>query len=454
MDAQVLRKVRAQDTQRRQPLPVDLAPRPATVAETGLSESLLCGLVAKHLHDGGVTDISGLVTRTALAGPVLEALLALLRKDACVEVHGPKQNSGALRYGLTERGRTFALDERAKCGYLGPAPVPVERYAQVVLAQSVHKQQVTRGLMRQAFANVTIRDSLLDQLGPALHSGRAIVIYGAAGTGKTYIGRHLATVISGNILVPHAIAVGDTIIQVFDRLIHQPVGDLDRPSGLMLQEGHDPRFVLCTRPAVLTGGELTLDMLEVGYEPATRQHQAPLQLKANNGVYLLDDLGRQRVAPVDLFNRWIVPMETRQDYLGLASGKRFPVPFDVVLIFSTNLNPMDLADEAFIRRLGHKIEFGALSPEEYGAIWQQVCRQHGVPFDPRLLDYVVEGLHARHGVPLLACHPRDLLGMAVDEAKYRNTPNQLNKELLENAWRSYFVTRRSGASEPGVGVTP
>lgn len=416
-----------------------LAPRPQNQAQIGLSENLLIGLVAKHLYDGGVMSLARLALRIALAGFILEDILHFMRRQALVEIKGPSDEASGSRYSLTDRGRAFAREELAKSGYIGPAPVPIEQYTQVVRAQSVYQHRVTRVRMRHAFADVTLRESLLDQLGPALHSGRAIFIYGPTGTGKTYVGRRLARLLGDDILVPHAIAIGESIIQVFDPLIHKRVAGAESGMSLLLTQGHDPRFVLCRRPAVMTGGELTLDMLEVSYEPATRQYQAPLQLKANNGLYMIDDLGRQRVGTAELFNRWIVPMEMRQDYLSLISGKRFPVPFDVILIFSTNLGPTELADAAFLRRLGRKIRFGHLCPDEYTAIWRQVCEERDIPFDPELLAYVLDELHGKRGVPLLPCHPREILSLALDEANYLDGQNEITTDMLRRAWRNYFV---------------
>lgn len=416
-----------------------LAPRPRTVAETGLSQNFLQELIAKHLYDGGISTLRELVTRTLLTGSILNAVLASMRREAYIEVRGQVEGITALRYGLTDQGRAFALGALLKSGYLGPAPVPLAHYEQVVHAQSVHQSEVTRTQMKSAFAKVIIRDSLLNQLGPALHSGRAIFMYGPPGTGKTYIAQRLAWMLDDPVLIPHAIAVGDTPVQLFDPVLHHPIKKSEESPNALFEQGYDPRFVLCERPSVITGGELTLEMLEINYEASTKQYQAPLQLKANNGIYLLDDLGRQRVAPIDLFNRWIVPMEERQDYLNLASGKRFPVPFDVILAFSTNLNPMALADEAFLRRLGHKIHFGYLNTREYAAIWRQVCDERGIEFDVGVLKYVLEELYAKSHQPFLPCQPRDLLSMAVDQARYLGRSDQITREMLDIAWQSYFV---------------
>lgn len=415
-----------------------LAPRPRKMADTGLSRNQLEELLSKHLYDGGVLDLQTLVKRTALAGPVLEEILGLLRANEYVEIRGKSDNSVGLRYALTERGRAFAIEASTKNGYLGPAPVAIDDYAALVRAQSVHAHQITRQQMQEAFADIVIRDELLEELGPAVHSARPIFIYGPPGTGKTYIGQRLARLLGEPVLIPHALAVDESTVQLFDPIVHEPV-ELSQGAGLLLQQGFDPRFVLCQRPAIVTGGELTLDMLEVRYSAATRIHHAPLQLKATNGIYLIDDLGRQRVAPVDLFNRWIVPLENRQDYLSLGSGKRFPVPFDVVLIFSTNLNPTDLADDAFLRRIGHKIHFGPVSRAEYAAIWKQVCEERRIPFDSGLLEFTLAELHQQHNVPLLPCHPRDLIGMAFDQARYQGGTNTITRDMLNMAWKNYFV---------------
>jgi predicted ATPase with chaperone activity len=416
-----------------------LAPRPLSIAESGLSQNLLEELAAKHLYEGGVMDMRELISRTALTGPVLEEIFATMRRNTYVQIHGPAVDRSALRFGLTDRGRAFAAEALLKSGYCGPAPVPIERYTQVVNAQSIHRHQVSQTQMHQTFSDTVISATLLDQLGAAMHSGRPIFMYGAAGTGKTYMGQRLAWLLHDAVLVPHAIALGDSVIQLFDPLIHRPINPSDNEPNVMLQEGFDLRFTLCHRPAVVSGGELTLDMLEIQYQPASRQYHAPVQLKANNGIYMIDDLGRQRVAPVDLFNRWIVPMESRQDYLSLQAGKRLPVPFDVILIFSTNLNPRDLADDAFLRRLGHKIRFDYLRPEEYTKIWLQVCGDRSINFDPEVLDFVLNELHATHKIPLLPCHPRDLLGMALDYSRYLGGSNRLTKKTLEVTWNNYFV---------------
>lgn len=425
------------------PTPVSMpsASRPKSLAETGLPVNLLLELLAKHLYRGGVMDLKQLMDHTALAGPIVEGLIQMLRKEAQLEALGPSETSTGIRYALTDRGRVFALDAQTRSGYVGPAPVALDDYVSVVIAQTVHARKVSKRRMRAAFRDVVVRDSVLDQLGPALHSSRAILIYGAAGTGKTFICGKLSRVVGGGILVPHAIAVGSSIVQIYDPVVHEAADSAMEAAapGLSLNANTDPRFVYCNRPVVVSGGELTLEMLEIQYDPVTKSSQAPAQLKATNGLYIIDDLGRQRVKPADLLNRWIVPMEERVDYLTLETGQRFEVPSDVILVFSTNMDPRSLSDDAFLRRLGYKIEFPVLAAEEYGAIWQQVCESRLIPFDPELLQFVF-GLYKRESRPLLPCQPRDLIGIALDQSLYEEGVKAIDKERLGFAWASYFVS--------------
>ncbi|MBA4501411.1 AAA family ATPase [Marinobacterium sp. 3-1745] len=418
-----------------------LVARPLALADTGLSRHFLTELMLKHLYDAGLLTARQLMQRLALAGPVLEELIEFLRKEVMIDVHGQGFDKRELSYGLTQRGRDTAIDAYARSGYLGPAPVPIQRYREVVAAQTVHHTQVTAGTLNRVFSGVVLKDALKQQLGPAMNSGRAIFIYGPAGTGKTYITQKLTGLFTDTCLIPYAISVNEQVIALFDPLLHQPVDSAEPSPNLMLNQGHDPRFVRCKRPEVVTGGELGMDMLEVHFNPVTKEYQAPLQLKANNGIFIIDDMGRQRATPMEIFNRWIVPMEEKQDYLTLGAGRHFQTPFDQILVFSSNINPLDLADEAFLRRIGYKIYFGFLQADEYGRIWQQVCAEKGIRFDPALLEFALTQLHAGHQVGLRPCHPRDLLGMAQDRVRYMDGDAAvLDIESLTWAWDSYFVS--------------
>ena len=417
-----------------------MSPRPTTLAQTGLSLTFLADLLGKHLAQAGVLTTSQVIDRMALAGPIVEEVLQFMRTEGRIEVRSRLGRDAELRFGLTDKGRLEAVDAMQRAGYIGPAPVPLADYVALVRKQSVHQQKVTRQQVHHAFEGMVIADELLDRLGPALNSRRAIFLYGHAGSGKTYTARRLASVLNGLVLVPHAIAVNDAVVELFDPLCHEQLAFSNPPRPTMLDQGFDPRYVPCERPIVITGGELSADMLELHFDATMRTYAAPIQLKANNGFLLIDDLGRQRVEPTLLFNRWIVPMDTQQDSLVTGRGYHFEVPFDLVLVFSTNLRPEDLADQAFLRRLGYKIELLPIEPDEYKQIWQRVCTERATGYDGGLVDYVIEQLHRRRRVPLLPCHPRDLLGMALDRVAYLGR-GRLDTDSLRWAWDCYFLHR-------------
>lgn len=417
---------------------IRLAHRPLSLEETGLDHFFVADLLLKHLHLLSNQSLPQLAMHMALPGAVLEPIIAYLRKEAKVESLGAGVDSQGVRYALTDRGRAAALDALSSDGYCGPAPVPLDDYTQLVQQQSVSHCVVKRQDIHELFQNTVIDDCLLEQLGPAVHSGRAMFIYGPPGSGKSYISRQLVKLLGEPVFIPYAILAGDAVVALFDPEFHHPVGGATQDQ-VHLTEGHDPRYVLCKRPEVVTGGELTLEMLNLKFDAGRRQYQAPLQLKANNGVMLIDDLGRQRVTPVDLLNRWIVPMEEKRDFLNLRAGRHFAVPFDVLLIFSTNLNPLELADEAFLRRIGHKIRFSTLEPEQYLRLWSQVCQATGIEDCPDVTRYMMAELYPTQGNTLLPCHPRDLLGLVSDYCRYHGRQPELSIEAIRWAWNNYFV---------------
>lgn len=424
------------------------APRPTSLQQTGLSLNLLADLTCKHLSTTGVMVLSELIGRLGLPGIVMEQVLQHLRGEGLVELRTRQGMEAEMRYGLTERGRTAAYDALLRSGYIGPAPVPLEDYCDLVAHQSIRKRRIERAMLMRALEGAVVDPALCDQLGPAVNSGRSIFLYGEPGTGKTFIAQRLARVLPDLVLVPYAVAVGDTVIEVFDPQIHVQVS-LDAPvNAIQLSHGWDARYACCQRPVVTAASELTLEMLEVQRDPVARTCGAPLQLKANNGVFLIDDLGRQRIPARALFDRWIVPMEEARDFLSAGSGQHFAVPFDEILIFSTNLNPAELADAAFLRRVGYKIRFRPCSATAYRDIWQRVCRERNVYCDPAVLLHVIKDLHGSTGTPMLPCHPRDLIGMALDWKVYRGEPLELDEEAIDWAWNNYFLSndlRRNSA---------
>jgi len=415
-----------------------LAATPGSVAETSLSQWLLTDLICKQLAESGVQDLSELAEKVALPYQVVEELLQFLRTQGQVEVNATRDNSPWLRFNLTERGHAFAKEASRREGYVGPAPITLQHYEKLLAAQSARHFPLTREQAGELFADTVIDPLLLDRLGPALHSGRAMFIYGPPGTGKSFIARRLKRALGPPILLPHALAMGDSIIRYFDPRVHAAVSPDSPEQRTGLQREIDPRLVLCERPMVVGAGELTMEMLDLQYNAAKRLYNAPLQLKANGGLLIIDDLGRQRISPEALLNRWILPMESGCDQLTLNSGEGFSIPFDLSLIFSTNLPPNTLADEAFIRRIGYKIRFREATPAEYRKIWQQCCAQLAIEFEQEALEYVIGELYAKQRPPLLPCHPRDLLQLALDFKRYRGVPS-IDRESLSWAWQNYFL---------------
>lgn len=417
---------------------LSIARRPRNLAETGLSFDFVADLICKHLHVHGVADLHRLSKQIALSGTILETVLDGLRKKNLVEVLAASHSSTGERFALTDKGRNEALFALTRSGYTGPAPVPIEQYKKVVLAQSVQHCKITRANVLTAFKDVTVKQTVLDQLGPAMHSGRAVMIYGLPGTGKTYICKKLTRLLGEAVFIPYAICVGDSIVQLYDPIIHQLIDEESDNLNVNLHHGYDPRFLKCARPVAVSGGELTLEMLEIEHDRNSRLSQAPLQLKANNGMYIIDDLGRQRVSAVDLFNRWIVPLEEKHDYLSLDTGKRVQVPFDVILLFSANINPADLMDEAFLRRLGYKIKFSPLNETEYREIWDLYAKDLKIEYTESLLNELL-ARYRQEMRPLLPCQPRDLLGLISDQCQYAGETGVASSQKLHTAWDTYFI---------------
>jgi hypothetical protein len=298
---------------------------------------------------------------------------------------------------------------------------------------------VTVQQVRAAFADLVVSEELADLLGTAVNSGRPLLLYGPAGAGKSYLAGHLLRLLTGPVAIPHAILVHGEVIRVFDGHWHHPVAPSAAPAGLDNASRADARWVACERPLVVSGGELTLAMLDLAFDERAGYYEAPPHFKANNGLFIVDDLGRQVVTPRELMNRWIVPMDRREDYLMLRSGGKFKIPFDMVLVFCSNLRPADLEDMAFLRRIGHKIHVGPLGVGDYREIFGRVCADEGIAFDETSFQGLLRDYHAGRGQPLLACTPRDLLHLIGSRAAYLGVTPQLSPALIDWAWNVYFA---------------
>lgn len=416
-----------------------IPPQPRTVGDTGLNFLFMIELLTKVLFLRGQLRLIELSDHLKLSIGVLEPLLTFLRTERMCEVSRSTSSDTSTSYNLTDLGRLRAEDFLQKSQYAGPAPVSLESYIQQIQQQSVSNMQVTHQDIVKAFDGIVVKENILKQFGAAMNSGRAIFVYGPAGSGKSFISEHLVGLLSGDIAIPYAVVVDEAVIQVFDPLVHIPTPQTDASVCLDGRRACDTRWVLCHRPVVTTGGELTLPMLDLDFDASSRFYQAPPQVKANNGLLIIDDLGRQLTPVLALLNRWIVPLDRRVDYLALHTGKKFMVPFDVIVVFSTNMPPKQLADEAFLRRLGYKIYIGALDEQDYRDIAKQVCEELSVPFSKDGIDYLVHEHHYKEGRPLYACIPRDIIGQVRDIARYSGQKPEMTQELLDWAWSNYYA---------------
>lgn len=429
------------------------APGPAAKFGTetgGLPVSFLTDLTLRHFARRGELKLQEAAHHLGLPAAAVDGLLTNMRALALLEVPRRSSIEFDMSYALTEVGHRQAKLAFEKCQYVGPAPVTLSEYVAQVRAQSQRRAPMHAARLKQAMAELVIDPAMLSTLGGALNSGKAIYLYGASGTGKTYLAEHLVKTLEGHIWVPHAVYVDGEVIRVFDPIVHRRVPLAPAAARRLTHElSADGRWVRTERPVVIAGGELTLDMLELEYDPHTRLHVAPPQMKANNGIFVVDDLGRQRVSPRELMNRWLVPLDRHVDYLALNTGTKFAVPFDVCVVFSSNLTPDELADPSFVRRLGYKIQLAPLDADAYRIVVKQACTFAKVPHDAVAIDYMVNTLHLRDGQPYLPCLPFDVISKIADRARYLEESARLTPELLDWAWQTYFgMSAPVSPSEP------
>ncbi|MFO0945225.1 MAG: AAA family ATPase [Planctomycetota bacterium] len=424
---------------------------PQSLAETGLTLGFIADLVLKTLFTRGSMLGIELSRLCALPFKILEEALIFLKDEKCVEISGGDLiGTVSYRFTLTEFGRQRARDAMETLAYVGPAPVQLETYIQQTYRQMVTGIPITREGIKSAFSHLIITDEMIDTVGPAIVSGKAVFIYGPPGTGKTSIARAVGDYMNnsgGEIYVPHAIMAEDGVVTVFDPIVHRPLEDESDGIGpntqalvrrLLNEDSQDPRWVKIRRPVIITGGELTLDMLDLRYSSTKNVYQAPLHIKANGGIFLIDDFGRQLCSPRELLNRWILPLEDRHDFLTLASGKKFMVPFEQLIIFSTNLDPSDLVDDAFLRRIRHKIGIDAPDRKLYEDIFNLYCRKLRLNESPESVDYLFERYYS-NGRISRPSDARDLLEIVVSICRFKGEEPHLDRALMVEASRQFIA---------------
>lgn len=426
-----------------------LPPQPKTVRETGLELALIVELVTKAMSASGKMHLPVLTGKLRLSINVLREVLGFMLAEQLVEVASRGDSDLDVNYQLTGNGKLRAADFLARCRYAGPAPVTLQAYRDMVLRQRAHhmaQARVTSADLAAAFAEDSLDAAVRDMLGAAMQSSRSLLLYGPSGSGKSTLAKKLGQLQQGVTAVPYAILVDRDIVLVYDPLLHLP-------PQLPARQGEDrrsadARWSLCRRPLIQVGAELSADMLDLRHDEAGGVYYAPPHLMANNGILLVDDLGRQRLATADLMNRFAASLDSGADHLTLKGGHKAGVPFDVTLVMATNLPPQSLLDESLMRRIAYKIQIGALSEAHYRTLFKRQCRVAQVAFDDSAFDYLITCLHPSHGRALLASYPSELLGRVADFAGFAGVEARMSIPALDQAWASMFTGCISGAPAP------
>lgn len=405
--------------------------RPSSISDIGVREAILEDIALKNLYISGPFSVLDLAEHTRLSFDVASELFSRLRGKLLCEVTGMVSNIPYIA--ITSQGRARAIELLMQSQYAGPAPVSLASYVDQVRKQSVRDVTVRPPQVERAFSHLVIDSKTLAQFGTALNSGAAIFLYGPPGVGKTAVAETLSRVLAeDSVWLPYAIEVDGQIITVYDPAIHRRMPDLE-------PEDRDLRWVRCQRPTVMVGGELTVEMLDLQFNPITKYYVGPMQMKANNGVLIIDDLGRQRIRPDELLNRWVVPLDRRIEFLTLAGGRKIEIPFEMLVVFASNLDPADLMDPAFLRRIQTKISLGTLTNDQFCEIFRRVAQAHDIEATPAILNELITVIRGTFHLELRACYPRDLVNQICWEAKYEGRKPYLDQETLMRAVEAYFL---------------
>jgi predicted ATPase with chaperone activity len=403
-----------------------------SIGEIKVRRNLLEDLALKTIYLKGEVSLYELSRHMGLTVSMVDELFQRLRMD--ILCHFARVIRGVQLISTTSAGKSRALELLAQNQYTGPAPVSLDDYVSRIHAQSVDSMKTTPKDLERTFENLVLDTQMLNQLGTAVVSGRAIFLYGPTGTGKTTIAETLAQLFEQDVIwLPYALEVDGQIITVYDPVLHQRVEETTSPN-------EDGRWVMCRRPRVMVGGELNIEMLDLQFNTSAKFYTAPVQMKANNGVLIIDDFGRQRINPEELLNRWVVPLDRRMDFLTLAGGQKIKVPFDPLVVFATNINPAKLVDEAFLRRIQTKIFVGFVSPEQFREIFRRICLKFNLKYDASVADDLIQMISQEYRESLRACYPRDILNQVVWEAQYNQKKPCLNRKAVAQACHRYFLS--------------